>query len=188
MSAGKMSSLTLLRRRTALRLLHARALLGPIGLAAMLLLAGAGAAIWWAPRVVDDTTLLRAQTAAESTRARARLLDIPPDPAAQMAQFREWFPQGTRNVEDLRTIFRVAKRQQVQLLRGDYVAGRQPETRLATYDVVLPVRANYAAIRGFVASVLNDLPHASLVDLRMERASGELLDARVHLTLFYREN
>jgi len=191
--AGTARNLALLRRRTALRVLRARLLLGPMGLAALLLLAGAGAAIWWAPRLVDDTNLLHAQTEAETTRARARVLDVPPDPAVQMAQFREWFPQGTRSIEDLRTIFRAAKRQQVQLLRGDYVTGRQPETRLATYDVVLPVRANYAAIRAFVASVLNDLPHASLVDLRMERASGDktngdLLDARIHLTLFYRES
>jgi hypothetical protein len=117
-----------------------------------------------------------------------RLLDLPPDPATQMTRFRDWFPQGARNVEDLRVLFRLAHQQQVQLLRGDYVAGRQSETRLATYDVVLPVRARYAAIRAFVASVLNELPHASLVDLRMERASGDLLDARVHLTLFYRED
>jgi len=183
-----MSALTLLRRRTTLRLLRTRAMLGPTGAAALLLLAAAGMAAWWAPHVADDADVLRAQTAAESTRTRARLLDQPPDPATQMARFRDWFPQATRNVEDLRVVFRVAQREQVRLLRGDYVAGRQPETRLATYDVILPVRASYPAIRAFVASVLNELPHASLVDLRMERASGDLLDARVHLTLFYRED
>jgi hypothetical protein len=183
-----MSGLTMLRRRAALGVLHLRALLGSAGFAAVLLLAAAGGAAWWAPRVEDDASALRAQTAAEGARVRARLQDLPPDPATQMAQFREWFPRGTRNVEDLRTIFQVAKRQQVQLLRGDYVAGRQPETRLATYDVVLPVRASYGGIRAFVASVLNELPHASLADLRMERARGDMLDARVHLTLFYRED
>lgn len=183
-----MSALTPFRRRTALRMLRARALFGPTGAIALLLLAAAGAAAWWAPQVADDADLLRAQTTVEASRARTRLLELPPDPATQIARFREWFPQSSHNVEDLRVLFRLAQREQVRLVRGDYVAGRQAETRLATYDVVLPVRANYAAIRGFVAAVLNELPHASLVDLRMERASGELLDARVHLTLFYRED
>jgi hypothetical protein len=183
-----MNSLTPLRRLAALRVLRTRALLGSTGALALLLLAIAGMAAWWTPHVVDDTNLLHLQTAAETTRARLRMLDLPPDPATQMARFREWFPQGSRHVEDLRVLFRLAQREQVRLMRGDYVAGRQPETRLATYDVILPVRANYGAIRSFVAAVLNELPHASLVDLRLERANGEALDARIHLTLFYRED
>lgn len=183
-----MSPLSLLRRRATLFVLRVRVLLGSTGLAALVLLAGAGAAAWWAPHVAGDADALRVQAEAESARARVRMLEVPPDPATQMAQFREWFPRRTRNVEDLRIVFRVAKHQHVELLRGDYVAARQPETRLATYDIVLPVRANYAGIRAFVASVLNELPHASLADLRMERANGDILDARVHLTLFYRED
>lgn len=176
------------RRRLALAATRARALFGRSGWIALMLIAGAAGAAWWAPRVADEASLLRAQAEAEGVRARTRLRDLPPDATAQMAQFRDWFPQPDRTVEDLRAIFRVAKRQQVQLLRGDYVAGRQAETRLATYDVVLPVRAGYAGIRAFVASVLNELPHASLADLRMERAVGDTIDARVHLTLFYRED
>ena len=177
-----------LRRRVALLGVRSHVLLGRTGLAALIVFAVAAAAAWWAPRLQDETAALRVQTEVEGARVRARALDRPLDPTTQMAQFREWFPPPGRNVEDLRTIFRVAKRQQVQLVRGDYVAARQAETRLATYDVVLPVRANYAGIRAFVASVLNELPHASLADLRMERASGDLLDARIHLTLFYRED
>jgi len=183
-----MSALTLWRRQTALRVLRTRTLLGSTGAIALLLLGAAGLAAWWAPHVAEDANLLHAQAGVESARARSRLLDLPPDPATQISRFRDWFPQPSRNVDDLRVLFRLAQREQVRLLRGDYVAGRQAETRLVTYDVVLPVRANYGPIRAFVAAALNELPHASLVDLRMERATGELLDARIHLTLFYRED
>jgi hypothetical protein len=178
----------LLRRRLVLYAGRVRAWFGRRGGIALVLLACAAGAAWWMPRLADQANALRAETDVESARARARARDLPPDSATQMAQFRDWFPQPDRAVEDLRTIFRVAKRQQVQLLRGDYVAGRQPETRLATYDVVLPVRSGYGGIRAFVASVLNELPHASLADLRMERVNGDAVDARVHLTLFYRED
>ncbi len=177
-----------LYRRLVLFAGRLRTWLGHSGAIALLLAACAGAAAWWIPRLAAEAQALRVDADAETTRARARQRDVPPDAATQMAQFRDWFPQPDRSVEDLRAIFRVAKRQQVQLLRGDYVAGRQPETRLATYDVVLPVRAGYAGIRAFVAAVLNELPHASLADLRMERATGDVVDARVHLTLFYRED
>ena len=183
-----MSAPIALRRRVALLGVRWRMRLGRSGLVALLVLGAAAAAAWWTPRLEDQAGQLRAQTEAEGARVRARAIDVPPDPATQMAQFREWFPQPERNVADLRTIFQVARQQQVQLVRGDYVAARQPETRLATLDVVLPVKANYGAIRAFVASVLNELPHASLADLRMERSTGDLLDARIHLTLFYRED
>lgn len=177
-----------LRRRLALATSRARVVFGLPGVLALLFLGSAAGMAWWTPRLADESTLLRAQADAETVRARARLRDLPPDPAAQMAQFREWFPHPDRTTEDLRTIFRVARRQQVQLLRGDYAGGRQAEARLATYDIVLPVRAGYPGIRAFVAAVLNELPHASLADLRMERAQGDAIDARVHLTLFYRED
>jgi hypothetical protein len=85
-------------------------------------------------------------------------------------------------------IFRLARDQRVPLPHGDYIAVRRSEARLTTWDVVLPVRTNYGSIRAFVASVLNELPHASLAELRMERAGGDQLDARVHLTLHYRED
>ena len=180
--------MTGVRRRFLLGATRARAWLGRRGWIALALIACAGGAAWWTPRMADEAALLHGEADAEGARARLRLRDRPIDPATQMAQFREWFPQPDRAAEDLRTIFRVAKRQQVQLLRGDYVAGHQTETRLATYDVVLPVRAGYAGLRAFVAAVLNELPHASLADLRMERAAGDAVDARVHLTLFYRED
>ena len=176
------------RRRFTPAALRARALLGPPGVLALALLAGAAALAGWTPRLAGEADVLRVQAEAATERARTRLRDLPPDPATQMAQFREWFPRRERALDDLRTIFKVAKRQQVQLLRGDYATGRQADARLATYDVVLPVRAAYPGIRAFVAAVLNDIPHASLADLRMERVQGEAIDARVHLTLFYRED
>jgi len=107
-----------------------------------------------------------------------------------MAQFRAWFPTPEHNVEDLRTLFHIARDQHIVLARGEYSAARRKDARLATYDVVLPLRSNYAGVRGFVAAAMNELPHASLEELRMERsaAGGDAVEARVHFTLYYRED
>lgn len=180
--------MSLARRRLALVALRARAVFGWPGALALLLLVVAAGVVLWTPLLAGEADVLRIQAETESQHARVRLRDQPADPSTQMAQFREWFPQRERALEDLRTIYRVAKKHQVQLPRGDYAPGRQADARLGTYDIVLPVRAGYPGIRAFVAAVLNELPHASLADLRMERVQGEAIDARVHLTLFYRED
>jgi hypothetical protein len=43
-------------------------------------------------------------------------------------------------------------------------------------------------VKNFIALVLNELPHASLTELRVERqaAGANELDTRVHFTLYYR--
>lgn len=184
-----MKQLEFVGRRLTL-LTYNRARFGWRGLAGLLLLAAAGAALWWAPRLADETAALQARGEAARAQRREVHRSQPQDPAAQMAQFRAWFPTSARNVEDLRALFQIARQQHIVLTRGDYSAARRPDARLETYDVVLPVRSNYAGVRAFVAATLNELPHASLEELRMERsaAGGDAVEARVHFTLYYRED
>ncbi len=172
---------------------NTRPALGAAGAAGLALLALAAAAAWLAPRMEAQTEALAAQTAAERARRHGERASLPSDPAAQLAQFRAWFPTPDRNVDDLRRLFRIAREQRITLARGDYSTARRPDLGLATYDVVLPVRASYGGVRAFVAAALNELPHASLKDLRLDRSTAagvakDTVDARIHLTLTYRED
>ena len=56
-------------------------------------------------------------------------------------------------------------------------------------EVVLPIKDRYVTIKALVADLLNELPHASLSELKMERsgASVNVLEARIRLNLHYRE-
>lgn len=183
-----MSSIALLRRRAMLAQVHGRSWVGPTGVAGLLLLALAAGAAWWAPRVEQDAAALHRQFEMEGVRLQQRLQKGAADPATQVQEFYDAFPRAGQNIADLRAIFRIAHDQNVRLPRGDYATAHRTEAPITTCDVVLPVRASYAAIRAFVASILNELPHASLAELRLERGNADQLEARVHLTLYYRED
>jgi hypothetical protein len=178
-----------LARSLALLRLDAQTRLGLAGFVGAALLAGAATTAWLAPRMHDEARDLQVQIEA----ARQRMADpaarrLPLDAAAQAAEFRAWFPPVSQTHEDLRALFRLAGEHRLTLARGEYAAAVRRDAQLSTYDVVLPVRAAYPAVRGFVAAVLNALPHASLAELRLERgtSTADMVDARVHLTLYYR--
>ncbi|MFZ5539018.1 MAG: hypothetical protein ACOY5V_04670 [Pseudomonadota bacterium] len=179
-------------RRSA-RAVHAR--LGTAGLAGAALLAAAVAAFAYAPRLQREAEALQEQV--DHTRAQllrlGRDLVRQPDSAQQLARFREWFPTSDRATADLRVLFAAAAKHGVELPRGEYAVARDDDAgRLARHEIVLPVKERYGAIKAFVGEVLNALPHASVSELRIERNAGGAvgaapLEARVKLTLFYRE-
>jgi hypothetical protein len=178
---------TSLPRRLALLRLDLQSGLGLSGLVGSALLGLAAGALWITPQLRDEADDLQKQI--EQTRARPAA-PAPADDATQAKRFREWFPPAAQSHEDIRTLFKVAAEHKIPLARGDYSAAMRREARLASYDVVLPVRARYPAVRTYVVAVLNALPHASLAELRLERgnSTSDTVEARVHLTLFYRED
>lgn len=159
---------------------------GIVGAAAALALALAAASWWLAPRLQAEAESLQVQRDSEVERLRALARTAPADGATQLTQFRQAFPPASRAVDDLRVLYRLAREHRIALPRGDYALTRQPDTQLTAFAVSLPVRASYASVRAFVAAALNELAHASLTELRLERAAGEAVEARVQLTLFYR--
>jgi hypothetical protein len=181
---------TSLQRRLALLRLDLQARLGLSGLLGGALIGLAAGALWITPKFQDDASDLQKQIVETRTRLADPSAQVPVDAATQAARFREWFPLAAQSPEDVRTLFRVAAEHKISLARGDYSAALRREARLASYDVVLPVRAHYPAVRTFVIAALNALPHASLAELRLERGSStaDTVEARVHLTLYYRED
>lgn len=177
------------RGRRLGRRLHER--LGIVGLSGIGLLLLAAALSAYAPPLARKAQEL--QSAAEHTRGlleqtRQRLAKQPGS-SQQATELREWFPTIDRASADLRVMFDAAQRHRIELAKGEYaLANSVDASRLRRFEVVLPVKERYVTIKAFVAEVLKTVPHASLADLRIERSAAnvEVLDARVHFTLFYR--
>jgi hypothetical protein len=97
-------------------------------------------------------------------------------------------PAFSRNAGDLKLIFGLAKRHHMSLDKGDYQFIHDPQLHLTSFGALFPMRDNYANVKGFVADVLQALPHAALEELAFDRgdASSAQLDARVRLTVLYK--
>lgn len=110
-------------------------------------------------------------------------------PGERLERFRNWFPSADTSTTDLRKIFHAAQASHLSLARGEYsMTAIDGSGGLQRFDVILPIKERYVAVKSFVAQVLNELPHASLAELRVERpaAATDELDTRVHFTLYYR--
>jgi hypothetical protein len=167
--------------------------LGPMGLAGLALIAVAIAGGVFALRAQQATLELRAR--AENLQSQVRAMEASgstrrvTNPSERLARFQGWFPSESTIPEDLRRIFRAAAANHVVLVRGEYaLTAVDGSPTLDKLDIVFPVHEHYGPVKGFFSTVLNDIPHASLKELRVERpqAGTEELESRVHFTLFYR--
>lgn len=175
-------------RRIAHRV-HLR--LGANGLLGIGLVAIAVAGFAYAQKAQEEAGQLQAQ----AEEARLRLAQSPPrpldsvGPGERLARFQSWFPTVDTSTADLRRIFHAAQANHINLAKGEYLlTAIDGSGGLQKYDVVFPVKEHYGSVKSFVADVLNQMPHASLAELRVERpaAGTEELDTRVHFTLYYR--
>jgi len=167
-----------------------RVRLGPVGLAGLLLLALAAAAIAYVPFLQSEAEVLQSEVATLRLQLESAQRTARPAGAAQADTLRDLLPTLDTGTRDLRAVFAAAGRHRVELPKGDYTLSHAEDgSGVARLEIVLPIKERYATIKALVADLLNELPHASLSELRMERsaATANQLDARVRLTLYYRE-
>lgn len=122
----------------------------------------------------------KAQSTASSLRAHREI------PAEQLVTYYRFFPSQTSAPVWLGKIYKAAREQNIQLEQGEYRANRDKDGKLARYRITLPVKGTYLQVRRFVASVLTDVPIASLDQISFERQKigDEALDAKIRLTLY----
>jgi len=122
---------------------------------------------------------LRARTPYQPVGANGR--------AEELRRFYGLFPAAGDLTNEVERVHRLARRAGLELAQGDYRLERRA-TGLWAYRVNLPVRGTYAQLREFSASVLKEMPVASIEALRFERkkAADPLLEAQVRLTLHVR--
>ena len=104
-----------------------------------------------------------------------------------LQRFYTLFPSTPQLTDQVERLHRLARKSGLELAQGEYRLERRPEG-LWAYRVTLPVRGSYNQFRSFLASVLTDMPIASLDALRFERkkALDTQLEAQVRLTLYAR--
>jgi hypothetical protein len=176
-------------RRWMRTLLERFGTFGLIGIGLLLLALGLGVLT---PQLTREAEDLRGE--AERTRGRLdearRSLAEQPGSTQRATQLRALFPTTDHATADLRVMFDTAQKNRIDLVKGEYaLAHGDDASRLRRFEVTFPVKERYVTIKSFVAEVLNAVPHASLSELRLERTASNVdkLDARVHFTLFYRE-
>jgi hypothetical protein len=97
-------------------------------------------------------------------------------------------PSERERAGDLETLVTVAERNGLALDRADYALANAGSADVLRVTANLPLSGTYTAVRQYVADVLNDLPHAALESLQIERANAKAtqLQATARLTLYYR--
>lgn len=108
--------------------------------------------------------------------------------AQQLDTFYEFFPALATLPHWLLRLYAAADRHDLALDNGLYQLHHEKGRRLARYQITLPVTGKYEQIRGFVSSVLQEIPALAVEDiaLRRETIGSTALDASIRFTLFVR--
>jgi len=103
----------------------------------------------------------------------------------RMEQFLEFFPPLDTAPRWLKSVYSIAERERLELLKGTYRVSEDPALMLAHYTISLPVRGSYPQIRRFIAAALNEVPIASLqgVVFQRDKVSEGVVEANVTFTL-----
>lgn len=174
-------------RLTAIEFLRRLGWPGACGAALLVLAAGYGLLVL--------LPVIEARGAAfeRASRAEARLARIhdggepvPEAPGQQLASFHESLPAQEEATDAINRIYAAAAAEGVTLARGEYALEIDPETRLARYQMLLPVRGGYLQLRRFLNGALVAVPALSLEDIDFQRkqiSDGEL-EGRVRMALY----
>jgi hypothetical protein len=105
--------------------------------------------------------------------------------ADELRRFYNLFPASDELTDEVERLHVLARRSGLDLAQGEYRLERRT-TGLWAYRVTLPARGTYAQFRGFVGTVLEGMPIASLDGLRFERkkAADTQLDGQLRLTIY----
>ena len=170
----------------AQRLLRAIGLPGWVALT-VLALCGAGWLAVTAPLQAETARLTTETVQLEQLSAKWRsavLIDT--SPAQQMAQFLARFPEAKGITPALTRLHAAARRQGVQIEQAEFRFSNEAGEPLLRYLIVLPVKSDYRALRGFVREALRELPALALeeVNLRRSDVKAAALDAQLRFVLF----
>lgn len=140
------------------------------------------------------------ETALQQLKERAETLQIqaqkPPSGDADAGKkmtgdqalqaFYDFFPMIDSSPFWIRELVRIAKKQNVELSSSEYRLINEQDARLARYEMVLPVRGNYAQIRAFIADALEAVPAMAIsaIAIKREAVSSDRLELRLEINLF----
>ena len=161
-----------------------RRLGAPACLAVALFALGAAAWVWaWQQRAV--AAQLEARPLPQP--ALAVVTAVPPATASEnLARFYAALGQQRHAEQQVKQLFDLAAKNGLLLSQGEYKSGYDKASRVATYQVTLPLKGSYAAVWQFALQALRAVPFASLDELsfRREQIADTELEARLRLTFY----
>lgn len=146
------------------------------------------ALIWWQEQrlLVHHRVLTEKLRTAETAALAAPAIDAKePDVSTQLAAFYDYLPQHDTIPDQLKTLLNVADKSGVTLMQAEYKP--QPETHadFLRYQIVLPVKADYAQVQAFMLKSLQEIPTLTLesVSFKRDRIEASEVEARIHFAL-----
>lgn len=135
----------------------------------------------------ENVLKLKEQAASMQQRTQAEAaVTTKLDDNQALQVFYDFFPSIDSSPYWIKELDRIAKKHKVELSRSDYRLMQEQDSKLARYEMILPVHGSYPQIRAFIADMLETIPAIALVDIALKREnikSGKL-DARLSVNLY----
>lgn len=108
------------------------------------------------------------------------------DDSQALQVFYDFFPRSDSSPYWINELDKIARKRGAELSRGDYRLILEKGSKLARYEIQLPVRGSYPQIRAFIADALQAVPALALVDITFKREATQSgrLDARLGMHLY----
>ncbi|MGK5006336.1 hypothetical protein [Janthinobacterium sp. LB2P70] len=162
-----------------------RRLGAPACLALALLALGMAAWVWaWQQRAV--AAQLEARPLPQPALAVVAAAAAPATASENLARFYAVLGQQRHAEQQVKQLFDLAAKNGLLLAQGEYKSGYDKASRVATYQVTLPLKGSYAAVSQFALQALRAVPFASLDELsfRREQIADTDLEARLRMTFY----
>lgn len=129
------------------------------------------------------TELSRSAAALSSTTPGA-----PAAPEARLADFYAQLPGMEESPAFIHRLHQHAREAGLTLDRGEYRLLPAASPGLLRYQILLPVKGSYSQVRGFLKSVMTDLPSLALDGIEFQRdgSAAESIEAQLRFTAFLR--
>jgi hypothetical protein len=161
-----------------------REYLGPLGIAALALLAGAALFFLLAVKPLQERALRLERELTNQARPSPERLKVLAGgvQATRVAAFYRFFDRVERTDEWLAKLYGIATANGLELRVGEY---RRVESaqRLERYRIGLPVAGNYAQVRSFLEAALAEIPVLSLDQASFRRKA--INDTRIEADLVF---
>lgn len=177
-----------------MKLLHLQVALARFGwlncVALALLLAGVAAWFWGIAYLRAQTNapqraLQQAQQAlkAGNQDAGASAASMPQQ---RLLAYYDLLGEQRHAEQQIKTLFAVADKTGLSLSQAEYKSAWDQAGRTHTYQMILPIKGSYPAIRRFCEQVLLAIPFAALdeISFKREAIGNTTLEAKLHFTLY----
>jgi hypothetical protein len=161
----------------------------PLGIAAgVIVVAGSGAMAWLAG-ATDILERRQELVVRMAALPRSEAKTAPPSTNDNLALFYRSLGERNHAEQQLRILFALADKAGLVLSKGEYREAFDSNAHVYTYQLTLPVKGSYRAIRDFAMQSLRAIPFASLDEISFRRdAIGDTnVEARLRFTLYLRD-